>query len=95
MEVPQYGLELNSDTFMTFAFNTHPLAYLDAGLADLPFSDLWLIVSQPNLQEWCDGRTWNQAVQTSVKVMRDKIPAPNRADMGDAVGNALDRLLAR
>lgn len=31
MTVPQYKLELDSETFKNFAFKTHPLAYLDGG----------------------------------------------------------------
>src|SRR5262249_1699504 len=35
MECEQYKLELDNKKFKTFAFKTHPLAYLDGGLADL------------------------------------------------------------
>ena len=61
MPVRQYELELDDDNFKTFAFKTHPLAYLDAGLADLGISDLSKIGMQPNIQEWGDLRTLKQA----------------------------------
>ncbi|MGR4068623.1 hypothetical protein [Billgrantia sp. C5P2] len=73
MVVPQYELELNKNTFKTFAFNTHVPAYLDAGLADLPISDLMRIGTQPNVEEWLDGETWNQAFDSGMEVGREKI----------------------
>lgn len=53
----RYALELDDEKFKSFAFKTHPLAYLDGGLADLPILDLAKISAQPNIQEWSDGRT--------------------------------------
>lgn len=72
MTVPQYELEVDKTTFKTFAFNTHVPAYLDGGLADLPISDLLRIGTQPNVEEWLDGETWNQAIDSSIEVARDK-----------------------
>ena len=92
MMVPQYALELDDDTFKSFAFKMHPLAYLDGGLADLPISDLMRIASQPNIQEWGDRRTWEQAVDGGKVVLPNMI---NRSDMGDPVGEVLGRLLAK
>jgi hypothetical protein len=71
MEIQQYLLELNDETFKTFAFKTHPLAYLDGGLGALPTSDLMKIAAQPNAQEWADGRTWGQAVDSGEVVVKD------------------------
>jgi hypothetical protein len=92
MKVQQYGLELDDDTFKAFAFKTHPLAYLDGGLADLPTWDLAKITAQPNIQEWGDGRTWEQAVDSSKVVLPNMI---NHSDMDDPVGRALGRLLTK
>jgi hypothetical protein len=69
LTVPQYRLELNDETFQTFAFKTHPLAYLDAGLAELPLCDLGRIAIQPNMEEWGDGRTWEQAIDSGWVVL--------------------------
>lgn len=72
MEVTRYELEIDPVTFKTFAFNTHVPAYLDAGLADLPITDLMRIGTQPNAEEWLDGETWNQAIDSGIEVARDK-----------------------
>jgi hypothetical protein len=92
MKVQQYGLELEDDTFKAFAFKTHPLAYLDGGLADLPTWDLAKISAQPNIQEWGDIRTWEQAVDSAKVVLPNMI---NHSDMDDPVGRALGRLLTK
>lgn len=92
MMVPQYALELDDNTFKSFAFKTHPLAYLDGGLADLPILDLAKISAQPNIQEWGDGRTWEQAVDSGEVVLPNMI---NHSDMDDPVGKALGRLLTK
>lgn len=72
MNVTQQELETDKATFKTFAFNTHVPAYLDAGLADLPISDLMRIGTQPNAEEWLDRETWNQAIDSGLEVARDK-----------------------
>jgi hypothetical protein len=55
MDVKRFKLELNDKFFKKFAFKTHPLAYLDGGIAHLPPEDLFNIMRQPNLQEWAVG----------------------------------------
>lgn len=72
-KVRRHQLELSDDTFKTFAFNTHPLAYLDAGLSDLPVLDLMRITGQPSMQEWGDGRTWGQAMDSGLVVAKDRV----------------------
>jgi hypothetical protein len=62
MPVAQFMLELNDEKFKSFAFKTHPLAYLDGGLADLGLVYMSKIARQPNIQEWGDFRTWGQAL---------------------------------
>ena len=92
MSVPQYQLELNDDLFKSFAFKTHPLAYLDGGLAELPISDLARIAMQPNLEEWGDSRTWEQAIDSGRVVLPNMI---NESDIDDLIGKALGRLMAK
>jgi hypothetical protein len=92
MEVGRYQLELEDNTFTTFAFKTHPLAYLDGGLAYLPSWDLAKILMQPNIQEWGDGRTWGQAIDSAKVVIPQQV---RDSDMDDPVGKALGRLMAK
>ncbi|NJO16601.1 MAG: glycoside hydrolase family 19 protein [Thioploca sp.] len=51
-------LESSSEKFRKFAFNTHPKAYLDAGLADLSPKDWFYISTTPELKEWLKLETW-------------------------------------
>jgi len=103
MTVPQFELEVenNGETFKTFAFKTHPLAYLNGGLANLPVRDLVKIGMRPNLQEWGDGRTRDQAVDAGVPVAKQKIRdwtayvMENGADPDEQAGRALGRLLTK
>ncbi|BAP57588.1 hypothetical protein THII_3291 [Thioploca ingrica] len=65
-------LELNSEKFRKFAFNTHPKAYLDAGLANLKNPKDWFYISTtPELKEWLKAETWEQANKV-VSVIADK-----------------------
>ncbi|MEX3984723.1 hypothetical protein AB4Y45_37810 [Paraburkholderia sp. EG287A] len=90
--VRQFQLELDDETFKTFAFKTHPLAYLDGGLAYLPSYDLANILMQPNIQEWGDGRTWGQAYDSAKVVLPQQL---RDSDIDDPVGKALGRLMAK
>ncbi|OQW92191.1 MAG: hypothetical protein BWK78_02395 [Thiotrichaceae bacterium IS1] len=54
-------LEKNAKAFRKFAFDSHPKAYLDAGLADLGVGDLVNIGLTPDLSEWMSSETWKQA----------------------------------
>lgn len=64
-------LEEDSKAFRHFAFGTHPKAYLDAGLADLPTSDLILIAGTPDTKDlWSkDGR--DQVEQVAAQIFAD------------------------
>ena len=73
MSAPRKALEIHPARFKTFAFRTHVPAYLDAGLADLPISDLAKIGGQPNLEEWLDRETWEQAIDSGMEVGNDKL----------------------
>ncbi|MEO6097867.1 MAG: hypothetical protein ABIW76_20295 [Fibrobacteria bacterium] len=54
-------MELDSAAFKTFAFETHPEAYWDAGLGNLPLTDLIIIGFTPDFKEWMDPETRSQA----------------------------------
>ena len=98
MDVPQYQLELDDDTFKDFAFKTHPLAYLDGGIAHLPPADLYNIARQPNLQEWGSWATYEQVGKTgwgSVKTWADDGANAVSSRTEDLVNRALNVLIAK
>jgi hypothetical protein len=99
MDVQRLQLELDEDTFKQFAFKTHPLAYLDGGLAKLPLDDLFRIMGGPNLQEWADPATYKQAWDSGKVVgqrwagqARDAWSA-TKDDLDDPVSRAVSRLM--
>ncbi|MDW5419248.1 hypothetical protein R6242_21995 [Iodobacter sp. CM08] len=92
MDAPRHELELDSDKFRAFAFATHVPAYLDAGLADLPISDLVLIGGQPNIEEWTDSATWKQAMLSGAEVGKDMGKNVWNSTKG-AFDKALNRLM--
>jgi hypothetical protein len=95
MNVARYQLELDDKTFKDFAFNTHPLAYLDGGLAFLPKLDLLRITGGPDLQEWGDLGTWKQVKDSAKVVIPEQMSETfNDSDMDDPVGKALGRLMS-
>lgn len=65
MTFAKQSVELDDKTFKTFAFNSHVPAYIDGGIQEIPFLDLLNIIAEPNLQEWIDFETWDQAVQVA------------------------------
>lgn len=85
----QEAARITPGTFKTFAFKTHVPAYLDGGLADLPISDLAKIGGQPNLEEWLDGDTWEQAIDSGVEVGKHKAGQAIDA-VGETADDALD-----
>lgn len=62
-------MELDSTAFKTFAFETHPGAYWDAGLGNLPLSDLIIIGFTPDFKEWMDPETRSQAYDIGGRMM--------------------------
>ncbi len=40
-------------------------AYIDGGIQNLPLKDLVKIISEPNIQEWMDIETMQQAIQVA------------------------------
>ena len=98
MDVPQYQLELDDGTFKDFAFKTHPLAYLDGGIAYLPLSDLYNITRQPNLQEWGGLATYEQVNKTgwgSMKAWAGDGAGAVSSGTEDLVNRALNLLTAK
>lgn len=71
IQVSPYELELESEKFRQAAFATHVNAYLDAGLSELPLTDLYKISTMPNFEEWLDGATWDQAYKSGKSVLSD------------------------
>ncbi|CAB3694534.1 hypothetical protein [Trinickia soli] len=90
MTVRKRELELNDETFQTFAFKTHPLAYLDGGIAYLPPADLINIIRQPNLQEWGSQGTYEQAIATGTSSIKTR-----GRDAADAVSSGTEDLVNR
>jgi hypothetical protein len=96
MTVSQYKLELESDTFKSFAFKTHPLAYLDGGLASLQLPDMMKIMGGPALEEWGDWRTYEQVWDSGKVVAGDTVRDAwdaTKTDIDDPVSKALGRLM--
>lgn len=89
----QLTLEVKNNLFKRFAFDTHVPAYLDAGLADLPPSDLIKIGGQPNIEEWADGATWKQATSSGWEVAKDKTGSGIESTK-NLVGSTLKRLIS-
>ncbi|MCY1363758.1 hypothetical protein D3C81_1244810 [compost metagenome] len=75
MSATKHQLELDGDTFKAFAFKTHVPSYLDGGLASLDVDDLARIAGQPNIEEWLDGATWEQAAISGWEVGKEKTRA--------------------
>lgn len=65
MSFKQQTVELDDKTFKTFAFNSHVPAYIDGGIQNVPLKDLLKIICEPNIQEWMDIETMQQAIQVA------------------------------
>lgn len=65
MSFRKQSVELSDKTFKTFAFNSHVPAYIDGGIENVPLKDLIQIICEPNLQEWMDIETLQQAIQVA------------------------------
>ena len=98
MSVQKHELELNDETFQRFAFKTHPLAYLDGGIAHLPAMDLIKIAGQPNLQEWGSFGTYEQVKDTGIGSIntwaRDAADSVSEGT-ADIINRVLDSLMAK
>ncbi len=66
-------IELNDTRFQSFAYATHPDAYIEGGIENLPYSDLIKIMITPDITEWADIETLRQAWYTGKKVVNKKL----------------------
>jgi hypothetical protein len=64
-------IEIDGSELERYAFDMHAKAYLDAGLAELPISDLWDIGWTPEIKEWRNWATWKQAFQVTPPVVEN------------------------
>ncbi len=64
-------LEENPQAFRSFAFGTHPIAYMDAGLSALPLSDLIKIGLTPDLRDILTKDGCSQVISISGKLGKD------------------------
>lgn len=65
MSFKKQSVELDDKTFKTYAFSSHVPAYIDGGIQDVPLEDLLRIICEPNIQEWMDIETIQQAIQVA------------------------------
>lgn len=64
------SVELDSSYFQTFAFATHPDAYLDAGLINISVKDKMEVSLTPDFKEWASTGTWEQAWYVAKEQMK-------------------------
>jgi len=65
-------LERNTDAFRDFAYETHPDAYWDAGLKDLPIKDLLEIGSTPDFKDLLTPEGLEQVAEIAERYVKDK-----------------------
>jgi hypothetical protein len=88
-------IELDSKRFKSFAFGTHVDAYWNAGLSSLPLTDLRRIVLTPDLKEWGDSESRQQAYDIAgrlFEVWREKAETVLQ-QQSDEVANYLRKIL--
>lgn len=82
-------LERDPEAFRRFAYDTHPTAYRDAGLAELRPSDLVQIPLTPDRQDLVSGPGLRQVVDTGVGVVGDWAGMGADAIADSGVGRAV------
>jgi len=92
MKMPQYQLEVSEENFKKFACKTHPLAYLDGGLAWLNPIDMALILSGPAAEEWGDVDTYKQVTSSMSGALKNYGGAISD-ESSELVNRALNRLM--
>ena len=70
-------LEENPSLFRKFAFDSHADAYLDAGLADLPLTDLMKIGTTPSIKDLLSKDGTMQVFQISNALGKDRVKKIN------------------
>jgi uncharacterized protein YqjF (DUF2071 family) len=78
-------LEQHEDQFKTFAFETHPTAYLEAGLGKLPAEDVILIAGTPDAGDLLSNDGIAQVVKTALAVVMHNGPTRNAKLVTDAM----------
>jgi hypothetical protein len=76
------SLERDSSAFQAFAFDTHPEAYLNGGISELPMSDRLQIITTPDPG---DLMTWGgvkQVVETGSTVVGEDLLRAGALNMG-------------
>lgn len=83
-------LELNDDAFKRFAYDTHPAAYTDCGLLQLPAGDLWKIARTPDLSDLLTGDGITQVVEVLKKMKPSDV-----MDIGEATLEKTAEVMAK
>jgi hypothetical protein len=87
-------LEQNDAAFKKFAYDTHPKAYIDAGLKTLPASDLAKIALTPDFSDLFSKDGINQMIdvaKTTRPVDVWNVGTATAEDTASAVGSAASR----
>jgi uncharacterized protein YqjF (DUF2071 family) len=64
------ALERDSAAFLKFAYATHPVAYVDAGLAALPLHDVLLVLATPDVHDLLTEDGLLQVVRTAIDLAK-------------------------
>jgi len=67
-------LERNPEAFRKFAFSTHPAAYVNSGLYDLPVQDILVIASTPDIKDVLSQEGIHQSLITIGKLKPGDVP---------------------
>ena len=67
-------LERDPDAFRRFAFETHPAAYVDSGLYDLPAQDLLVIAGTPDINDVLSQEGIDQSLITVTQLEPGDVP---------------------
>jgi uncharacterized protein YqjF (DUF2071 family) len=77
-------LERHAERFRKFAFETHPKAYLEGGLAELPAEDIILISRAPDARDLLSDDGMAQVVTAAMAVVVQNGPTRNAKLVADA-----------
>jgi hypothetical protein len=67
-------LERDPEAFRTFAFESHPAAYVDSGLYDLPVQDLLVIAGTPDINDVLSQEGIDQSLVTVGELELGDVP---------------------
>lgn len=66
-------IENDSNIFQDFAYRTHPAAYIDAGLFDLPISDLIIIGTTPDFADLLTPSGLEQIIKVGQEFIKQRV----------------------